>query len=49
MRALRRVLDRVAEAISETMPAGIIDPFPWILWWIVMSLIVPLLLALLAG
>ena len=37
-----RVLDRIAEAI----PAGIIDPLPW---WIVMSLMVPLLLALLAG
>jgi len=30
MRALRRVLDRIAEAVGEALPAGIIDP--WILW-----------------
>jgi len=35
-----RVLDRIAEAI----PAGIIDPLPW---WVVMSLIAPLLLVIL--
>ena len=46
MRALRRILDRVAEAVSETMSAGLIDPLPW---WIIMSLMVPLLLALLEG
>ena len=32
LRGLRRVLDRVAEAVGEALPAGIIDPFPWILW-----------------
>ena len=42
-------MGRVAEAVGENLPSGIIDPFPWILWWIVMSLIVPLLLALLEG
>ena len=46
MRALRRVLDRIAEAVSEALPAGLIDPLPW---WIIMSLMVPLLLALLEG
>ena len=46
LRRLRRALDRVAEAVGEALPAGIIDP---LLWWIVMSLMVPLLLALLEG
>ena len=43
LRGLRRVLDRVAEAVGEALPAGIIDP--WILWWIILSLMLPLLLA----
>jgi len=43
MRALRRVLDRVAEAVSKALLAGLIDP---LLWWIAMSLMVPLLLAM---
>jgi hypothetical protein len=30
----RRVLDRVARALSGFLPTGLIDPFPWILWWI---------------
>jgi len=43
LRRLRRALDRVAEAVGEALPAGIIDP--WILWWIILSLMLPLLLA----
>ena len=43
MKALKRILSRVVEAVSETLPAGIIDP--WILWWIALSLMLPLLLA----
>ena len=43
MRALRRVLGRVAETVSEALPVGIIDP--WILWWIILSLMLPSLLA----
>jgi len=46
MRALKRILSKVSEAVSETLPAGLIDPLPW---WIIMSLMVPLLLALLEG
>jgi len=43
MRALKRILSKVSEAVGEALPAGIIDPLPWIIWWIAMSLIVPLL------
>jgi len=43
MRRLRRVLSRVVEAVSETLPAWIIDP--WILWWVALSLMLPLLFA----
>ena len=39
MRRLRRILSKVAEGL----PAWSIDP--WILWWVALSLMLPLLLA----
>jgi hypothetical protein len=41
--ALRRALGRVARAVSGLPPTGLIDP--WILWWIALALLLPLLLA----
>jgi hypothetical protein len=41
--ALRRALDRMTKAISGLPPTGLIDP--WILWWIALALLLPLLLA----
>jgi hypothetical protein len=43
MNALRRILDRMARAVSGLPPTGLIDP--WILWWIALALLLPLLLA----
>jgi hypothetical protein len=43
MNALRRALGRVARAVSGFLPTGLIDP--WILWWIALALLLPLLLA----
>ena len=41
--ALRRILDRMARAFSGLPPTGPVDP--WILWWIALALLLPLLLA----
>jgi hypothetical protein len=41
--ALRRALGRVARAFSGLPPTGPVDP--WILWWIALALLLPLLLA----
>ena len=43
MKCLKRILSRVVEAVSETLPAGSIDP--WIPWWVALWLPLPLLLA----
>jgi hypothetical protein len=43
MNALRRTLGRMARAVSGFPPTGPVDP--WILWWIALALLLPLLLA----
>jgi hypothetical protein len=40
MSALRKIFDKLSRFI-EDLPAGPIDP--WILWWIALALLLPLL------
>jgi hypothetical protein len=40
--ALRRILDKVARAVSGLSPSGPIDPMPWIAL-LTLSLLLPLL------
>jgi hypothetical protein len=41
--ALRRALGRMTRAVSGLPPTGPVDP--WIVWWIALALLLPLLLA----
>jgi hypothetical protein len=43
MNALRRALGRMTRAVSGFLSTGPVDP--WILWWIALAPLLPLLLA----